>query len=166
MKSSSYSSVNGCTWFVAVMHIPGGQAVTLPDFFLIRTRSLHMQTRRHSRDRCAPPEQFSLPQHPCPQCVWINDGRAGDGEGSTQAAKDRWRLQSLSCFQCQTAPSCSLPSFGEMSSILSQEIAIFRLPKECSLKRPDSSVYLPSLIALIAPTSILAAVSRYLAGPT
>lgn len=33
MKSSFYSSVNGCTWFAAMMHIPGGQAVTLPDFF-------------------------------------------------------------------------------------------------------------------------------------
>lgn len=40
MKSSFYSSVNGCTWFVAMMHIPGGQAVTLPDFFLIRTACL------------------------------------------------------------------------------------------------------------------------------
>lgn len=50
MKSSFYSSVNGCTWFVAIMHIPGGEAMTLPDFFLIGTASLHMHTRSHSRD--------------------------------------------------------------------------------------------------------------------
>lgn len=47
MKSSFYSSVNGCTWFAAMMHIPGGQAVTLPDFFFNQD---NMQARRHSRD--------------------------------------------------------------------------------------------------------------------
>lgn len=89
MKSSFYSSVNGCTWFGAMMHIPGGQAVTLPDFFLIRTASLHMHTRRHNRGVCASAEQLTLPKHPCPQAfhTWATEMRMEGGEGSKRGGK-------------------------------------------------------------------------------
>lgn len=82
---------------------------------------------------------------------WVTGVRAGGGEGSARPAKGGWQPRSLSCLQHWTTPSCSLPSFGEMSSVFSQEMTIFHLPKESSLARPYNSIYLPSLIALIGP---------------
>lgn len=52
-----------------------------------------------------------------------------------------------------------------MSSIFSQEMTIFHLPKESSLKRPYNSACLPGLIASVCPLPIPAAASGCLAGP-